>query len=158
MILATSWTKFWPKSFCGLIYKCWCIGWNRSERVGTVSWKITSSPQYNRYWGTHLHKSCCIWPGHVRINNKIACDACIRSNITCNSFSKEPREQTAKPGDIIFSDVWGPTRYPTINKTSHYISFIDDYSWESVLCLVNTKDAVCEKYKLYKIMILHQRS
>jgi Integrase core domain len=53
--------------------------------------------------------------------------------------------------------VWGPARHTTINKKSYYISFIDDYSRESVIYLMGKKDEAFAKYKLYEAMMLHQR-
>ena len=40
--------------------------------------------------------------------------------------------------------------------TSHYVSFIDDYSRELVIYLMSSKDQVFAKYKLYKAMMLQQ--
>ena len=58
-----------------------------------------------------------------------------------------------KLSDRVYSDVWGPSRHPTINKKPYYVLFIEDYLWESVLCLMNTKDKeVFQKYKPYVMM------
>jgi Integrase core domain/GAG-pre-integrase domain len=91
------------------------------------------------------------------IGDKINCDACIQSKITCKPLPKEPRERSKKLGDWVYSDVWGPARHTTINKKSYYISFIDDYSRESVIYLMGKKDEAFAKYKLYDGMMLCQR-
>ena len=44
-----------------------------------------------------------------------------------------------------------------VNKKWYSISFIENYSQESVLYLMNTKDEAFLKYKLYEAMMLHQR-
>ena len=91
------------------------------------------------------------------MNDKIICDACIKSKITHKPLPKEPREQMQKLGEQVYSDVWGPARHLTINKKLYYISFINDYSRESVIYLMNTKDQAFDKYKLYAAMMYHQR-
>ena len=60
-------------------------------------------------------------------------------------------------GEQVYSDVWGPARHLTINKKLYYISFIDNYSRESVIYLMNTKDQAFDKYKLYAAMMNRQR-
>ena len=60
-------------------------------------------------------------------------------------------------GDRIYSDVWGPSRHQTIDKKFYYISFTDDYSRESVIYLMKTKDEAFQKYKLYEAMLARQR-
>ena len=91
------------------------------------------------------------------MNDKTTCDACIKSKITHKPLPKEPREQTQTFGEQVYSDVWGPARHLTINKKLYYISFINDYSRESVIYLMNTKDQAFDKYKLYAAMMNCQR-
>jgi Integrase core domain/GAG-pre-integrase domain len=89
--------------------------------------------------------------------DKITCDACIQSKIMRKPLPKEPRERSKRLGDRVYSDVWGPARHTTINKKSYNISFIDDYSRESVIYLMGKKDEVFAKYKLYEAMMLRKR-
>jgi len=42
--------------------------------------------------------------------------ACNKPEITHKPLPKEPREHTKKPGDRVYSDVWGPARHATLNK------------------------------------------
>ena len=56
-------------------------------------------------------------------------------------------------GDRIYSDVWGPSRHQTVDKKYYYISITDDYSRESVIYLMKTKDEAFQKYKLYEAML-----
>ena len=88
------------------------------------------------------------------VGGKVTCDACIKSNITCESLPKESGEQAKKLGEKVYSDIWGPSRHPMIDKKTYYVSFIDDYSRESVIYLMSSKDQVFEKYKLYEAMML----
>ena len=87
------------------------------------------------------------------IGDKIACNACIKSKITCKPLPKEPGECAKKLDEKVSSDVWGPSRHLINNKKLYYVSFIDNYSRESVNYLMNSKDQVFNKYKLYKVMM-----
>ena len=78
---------------------------------------------------------------------------CIKSKITCKPLPKESGEQAKKLGEKVYSDVWGPSRHLTTDKKSYYGSFIDDYSRESVIYLMSSKDQVFSKYKLYEAMM-----
>ena len=42
-------------------------------------------------------------------------------------------------------------------KKSYYVSFTDDYSRESVIYLISSKDQVFSRYKEYKAMMLRQQ-
>ena len=88
------------------------------------------------------------------IGDKIICDACIKSKITCKPLPKESGEPAKKLGEKIYSDVWGPSRHLTTDKKLYCVSFIDDYSRESVIYLMSSKDQVFLKYKLYKAMMM----
>ena len=82
---------------------------------------------------------------------------CIKSKITCKSLPKSSGEQAKKLGDKIYSDVWGPSTHLTTDKKLYYVSFIDDYSRESVIYLMSSKDQVFAKYKLHEAMMSRQR-
>ena len=92
------------------------------------------------------------------MNDKISCDACIKSKMTCKPLPKESRDHMKALREQVYSDVWGPARHLTINKKSYYVSFIDNCSRESVIYLMNSKDQVFQKYKLYAAMMLHQQN
>ena len=90
-------------------------------------------------------------------DDTFTCNTCIQAKIARVPLPKESREHAKKMGDRIYSDVWGPSRHQTIDKKVYYISFTDDYSRESVIYLMKTKDEAFQKYKLYKAMLAHQR-
>ena len=90
-------------------------------------------------------------------NNIFTCNVCIQANIAWTPFPKESTERAKKKGDRIYSDVWGPSRHQNIDKKYYYISFTDNYSRESVIYLMKTKDKAFQKYKLYKAMLAWQR-
>ena len=74
------------------------------------------------------------------IGDKITCDVCIKSEITCKSLPKDSGERAKKLGEKIYSNIWGPSRHLTTDKKSYYVSFIDDHSRESVIYLMSSRD------------------
>ena len=85
-----------------------------------------------------------------KTQNLFSCNVSIKSKITCKSLPKESRERAKKLGDRVYSDVWGPSRHLTIDKKQYYVSFTDDYSRESVLYLMRTKDEVFKNTSFMK--------
>jgi hypothetical protein len=74
--------------------------------------------------------------------DKIICNACTKSKITCKPLPKESTEQTKALGEFISTDVWGPSQHTTISNKSYYISFTDDYLREFVIYLMkNIREA-----------------
>ena len=45
------------------------------------------------------------------IEDKITCDGCIKSNITCKPLPKDSGKRAKKLGEKVSSDVWGPSRH-----------------------------------------------
>ena len=90
------------------------------------------------------------------IGDKITCDSCIKYKITCKPLPKDSGKQAKKLGEKVYSNVWGPSRHIMTDKNSYYFLFIDDYSRESVIYLMSSKDQVFAQYKLYKAMMLQQ--
>ena len=70
---------------------------------------------------------------------------------------KRFRQTTQELGDKVYSDVWGPSRHLTTDKKLYHVLFIDNYSIESVIYLMSSKDQVFVKYKLYEAMMLQQQ-
>ena len=91
------------------------------------------------------------------IGDKITCDACIKSKITRKPLSKDSGERAKKLGEKVYYNVWGPSRHLMTDKKLYYLSFIDNYSRESVIYLMSSKDQVFSKYKLYEAMMLQQQ-
>jgi transposase InsO family protein len=71
---------------------------------------------------------------------------------------KESWERTKAIGERVYTDVWGPAWNATINHKYYYVSFMDDYSRESVIYLMKNKSETFEKYKLYEVMMKCQRN
>jgi hypothetical protein len=67
---------------------------------------------------------------------------------------KEPR--AAAMGDIIHSDVWGPSPTKTINGHEYYSSFTDDHTRWSRLYIQRTKDETFDLYQAYEAWLYMQ--
>ena len=87
------------------------------------------------------------------IGDKITCNSCIKLKITSKPLLKDSGERAKKLGEKLYSNVWGPSRHLRSDKKSYYVSFIDDYSRESVIYLMSSKDQVFSKHKLYEAMM-----
>ena len=64
--------------------------------------------------------------------------------------------KSSVPFTLIHSDVWGPVKVPTLNGTRWFVSFIDDYSCMTWVCLMITKQDVCSLFKQFYSMVATQ--
>jgi hypothetical protein len=55
--------------------------------------------------------------------------------------------------DLIHSDVWGPMRVRSLGGSLYYVIFIGDYSRNTLLYLLKTKDEVFNKFQEFKAEI-----
>jgi len=55
-------------------------------------------------------------------------------------------------GQEIWSDVWGPPQVPSLGGRKYFISFTDDYSWWTMIFLLQTKD-IFEAYKTFEAWV-----
>ena len=86
----------------------------------------------------HLLKNSMILAIELNsIGDKITCDACIKSKITCKPLPKESGKQAKKLGAQVYSDIWGPSRHLMTDKKLYYVLFIDDYSRELGIYLMS---------------------
>ena len=54
---------------------------------------------------------------------------------------------------LVHSDVWGPAKVPTLNGSRYFISFIDDHSRMTWICLMKTKQVVRSFFKQFYSMV-----
>ena len=57
---------------------------------------------------------------------------------------------------LVHSDVWGPAKVTTLNGSWWFVSFIDDYSHTTWVCLMKTKQDVCSLFKQFYLMVTTQ--
>ena len=60
------------------------------------------------------------------------------------------------PFMVVHSDVWGPTKISSLNGSRWFVSFSDDYSRMTWVCLMKTKDEVSSLFKKFHKMIATQ--
>ena len=53
------------------------------------------------------------------------CIGCIQGKSTVRHFPSTPRDESSSIADIIYSDVWGPSRTTSINGHQYFITFTD---------------------------------
>lgn len=66
-------------------------------------------------------------PTHGTFNQSSFCDSCPLGKSIKLSFTLSNSISVA-PLDLIHTDVWGPSPYPSIKGSLYYIVFLDDYS------------------------------
>ena len=54
---------------------------------------------------------------------------------------------------VIHSDVWGPSKVPTLSGSHWFVTFIDDYTRMTRLCLMKTKHEVNSLFQNFHKMI-----
>jgi mRNA-degrading endonuclease toxin of MazEF toxin-antitoxin module len=79
-----------------------------------------------------------------------SCDSCRYAKTTRKPVAKVRKEKRAAAmGDLIHSDVWGPSPTEMINRREYYSSFTDDHTRWSRLYLQRTKDASFDSYQAF---------
>jgi transposase InsO family protein len=91
-------------------------------------------------------------------NSRIeSCDSCQYAKMTRKPIAKERKEpRTAEVGDLVHSDLWGPSPTQTINKREYYASFTDDHSRWSRVYIQRTKDETFNSYQAYEAWLATQ--
>jgi len=64
------------------------------------------------------------------------CEACVQAKATRQPFPKETSHRAKKYGELIHTDLWGPAQTATIGGCLYYISFTNDFSWETQLAFL----------------------
>ena len=54
------------------------------------------------------------------------------------------------------SNVWGPVKVQALNESWLFVSFIDDYSHMTWVCLMKIKQDVCRLFKKFYLMVTTQ--
>jgi hypothetical protein len=78
------------------------------------------------------------------------CEVCALAKIKCHPFSKTHAHPAQNVGDVIHSDLWGPTSVTALGGGSYITLFIDEFSRYGVAEFLRTKDETFRKYKNYE--------
>ena len=77
------------------------------------------------------------------------CEPCIQAKQHRQSFPKEAEHRSEQPGELTYSDVWGPARVASIGGSKYYISFTDDHSRRCTPLFMKNKHEAFDKIKEY---------
>ena len=55
--------------------------------------------------------------------------------------------------NYIHSDLWGPSKHPTLSGGRYFLTLIDDYSRKVWVFILKTKDESFERFKEWKAMV-----
>ena len=77
------------------------------------------------------------------------CESCIQAKQHRQSFPKEAEHRSEQPGELTYSDVWGPAHVVSISGLKYYISFTNDHSRRCTLLFMKNKHEAFEKIKEY---------
>jgi DNA-binding Lrp family transcriptional regulator len=77
-----------------------------------------------------------------------SCDSCEYGKKTHKAVKKfRERARAKKVGELIHSDLWGPSPTRTPQHKEYYVSYMDDHFRYSVVYLIRTKDETFETYE-----------
>src|SRR5882762_1704295 len=78
------------------------------------------------------------------------CYGCEMGKSTCDSFSATVRpKKTTRTFEIVHSDLCGPMQSNSIQGSSYYASFIDDFSSHSLVYFLKQKSQFAQAFKLF---------
>jgi hypothetical protein len=83
------------------------------------------------------------------------CDVCERAKSHRVSFPISMNKSPA-PFMVVHSDVWGPTNTPSLNESRWFVSFIDDHTRMTWICLMKSKSEVSSLFQQFHKMIATQ--
>ncbi|CAG8746746.1 4113_t:CDS:2, partial [Acaulospora colombiana] len=81
------------------------------------------------------------------------CEACIQAKITRKPFPQESDRKTERPGDLTYSDVWGPARVESLGKSKYYISFTDHHTRRRTILFLKKKDEAFTRITQYLSLV-----
>ena len=88
-----------------------------------------------------------------------SCDSCRYAKMTRKAVSKERADDTLQAdtlGDVIVSDLWGPSPTETINKRQYYASFTDICTRWVRIYLQRHKDETFDSYEAFEAWLFTQ--
>jgi hypothetical protein len=86
----------------------------------------------------------------------VFCDTCTKAKATCIPFPKETQNQACIYGDLIHTDLWGPTQTESVAGHLYYMSFTDNFSHETKLDFLALKSKALSAFKRYEANLICQ--
>jgi len=80
-----------------------------------------------------------------------SCTTCMLTKITRQHFKSIKR--SSRVLDLIYWDVCDLHGWPTIGGKKYLVTFIDDCTWFCYVYLLNSKDEILDKFKMFKTQV-----
>ena len=77
------------------------------------------------------------------------CDVCAKAKAARQPFPEESQNRAHTYGELIHTDLWGPTQTASISGSLYYISFTDNYSRETQVRFLRNKSDALQAFKHY---------
>ncbi|CAB0005156.1 unnamed protein product [Nesidiocoris tenuis] len=81
---------------------------------------------------------------NLPVGNEI-CDSCCKAKATRLPFEPVLRKLSHRVGELLYTDVWGPTKDVALNGDRYFVSVVDDYSRFAVVYTIRSKSEAAEK-------------
>jgi transposase InsO family protein len=73
-----------------------------------------------------------------------------------NNFDKHASWNASGPLRLVHSDLCGPLYSPSFSRSKYFLTFIDDFSRRTWVCLLKIKREVFDKFLVYKALVEKQ--
>jgi hypothetical protein len=77
------------------------------------------------------------------------CDTCVKAKSARKSFPTEMENRALTYGELVHTNLWGPTQTASINRSLYYISFTDNFSRQTKLQFLKLKSKALTTFKAY---------
>ncbi|PKU59087.1 Retrovirus-related Pol polyprotein from transposon TNT 1-94 [Dendrobium catenatum] len=135
------------------LYKISSLG-NSSPTALTVINR--PSPPWHSRLGHPGHDTLIKLAGQIKdlvpVNKSISCASCNKAKSHKISFNKSTTV-SSKPFDLIHTDVWGPTAFPSTDGYRYYIIFIDDHTRFTWIYFLHAKHQVLATFRHFCKMV-----
>jgi hypothetical protein len=84
------------------------------------------------------------------------CQECIKGKMHRDKIPKMTTRKASKVGDVIHTDVWGPSQIESINGSRYFATFTDEYIRYTTVIGLQKKSDVCQAFVDYHAMFTTQ--
>jgi hypothetical protein len=77
------------------------------------------------------------------------CEACVKAKMTTKPYPQEAQNRCEDPGELTHSDIWGPARVESLQKSKYSILFTDDATRHCKPDFLKSRDEAFQKIKDY---------
>lgn len=91
-----------------------------------------------------------------KCDSLLFCKGCTIGKAKRAPFPKQSETKTTRCGELIHSDVWGPSQEPSPSGSRYYVTFTDDYSRFRFVFFIKSKNEVLQRFKEITALIKQQ--